>query len=170
LISPSSLSPLCLPSPPYTQLHYGDVRKLHPDELLKAFSFRPHELPRISGGLQAQYEAVCQTVCVNVFEAIAAEALAAIGKPGPRDELYERLRRDESIDLAAAGGGGGVPEWVEVRISPHGLPFFKYKPLGGDRGKAAAECALDDALSEYELSVRASILENHEFLKTIGLM
>ena len=73
---------------------YGDVRKLHPDELLAAFSFKPHEMPRLTGGLAAQYEAVCQTVCVNVFEAVAAEVLAAIGKPQPREALYARLRAE----------------------------------------------------------------------------
>lgn len=59
-----------------------------------------------------------------------------------------------------------APDWAEARISPHGLPFLKYRPLT----REAANCALDDALSEYEEKVRTNIMENQAFLRNIGLV
>lgn len=36
------------------RLNSGEIRKLHPTELLAAFSFQPHEYPQLIGGISAQ--------------------------------------------------------------------------------------------------------------------
>lgn len=134
------------------QLQFGEVRKLHPDELLASLSFQQHELPRLSGSWNEQYSKVCQTICVNVFEAFAAEALAAMGLTAPRDALRRQVTADQARSNAQASGGaaaaghgdepgvdgldpGEVHAWLdqledlEPRSSPQSLPYEKYKPL-----------------------------------------
>ena len=66
-------------------LNFGEVRALHPDEILATFSFRRDELPRFVGELTKQWEMACQTICLNVFEAFGAEALAAMGISAPKE-------------------------------------------------------------------------------------
>lgn len=128
-----------------SRLHRGDVRKLHPDEILASFSFKPHEMPRFAGKLNSQYTAVCQTVCVNVVEALAAEALAAMGKHGPRDELRRRLTgagmgRADAADVGDnAVDEGELPPWLERRTSAHGVMYHKYVALA-----AMDECAPEE--------------------------
>ena len=60
------------------------MRKLHPDEILESFSYKRDERPRFNVSLTEQYKMVSQTICLNVFEAVAAEALHAMGKTAPR--------------------------------------------------------------------------------------
>ena len=105
-------------------MSYGEVRRMHPDELLASFSFKPHEMPRLVGSHLEQYSAVCQTVCVNVFEAFAAEALAAMGKPQPREQLRCSLPDwDYMADPSS---------FLEQRVSYTGVPYEKYVPLHDD--------------------------------------
>ena len=73
---------------------------------------------------------------------------------------------------AGAAGDGSVaessahhPRWLEDRISPKGVCFAKYLPLS----ERARGCILEDALSEYEKSIRESIAQNLAFLRQIGL-
>lgn len=107
-------------------LSSGEVRRLHPDELLASFSFRPHEMPRLRGNDAEQYAAVCQTVCVNVFEAFAAEALAAMGKSEPREQLKRSLPDWQHTTDAST--------FLESRVSHTGVTFEKYiaLPSGGE--------------------------------------
>ena len=105
-------------------LSNGEVRRLHPDELLASFSFRPQEMPRLCGNDAEQYAAVCQTVCVNVFEAFAAEALAAMGKREPREVLRRSLPEWQHAADAST--------FLESRVSHTGVAFEKYIALHGD--------------------------------------
>ena len=57
------------------------------------------------------------------------------------------------------------PIWLDARKSKQGLAFDKYKPLSS----AVAQCVLEGALSEYEREQRATIAENNEFLRMLGL-
>jgi len=158
----------------------GELRKLHPTEQLAAFSFAPHEFPQFRGDLSAQYTAVAQTICLNVFEAFAAEALAAMGKPCARDALYTRL---DAMHLTAhrqpyhVGGSGqssedgsenaALPGWLEARVSKLGVPFCKYVPLreADDTGDDPA-----DDLCEYEKQNLANIESNRKKLEELGLL
>ena len=123
------------------KLHFGEVRKLHPDEILASMSFKAHELPRLSGRLSEQHEAVCQTVCVNVFEAFAAEALVAMGYTAPRERLLQSLG-------TAVVAPNGQSEWLQPRESGHGVCFEDYLPLMGS-GAAEADRDDDDAVVCY---------------------
>lgn len=161
------------------ELNTGDLRKLHPDEILASFSFRPEERPRLVGTLQVQYTAVAQTICLNVFEAFTVEVLAAIGKPGPRDRLYASLE-DPAVCRGTTSLGGssstsgsssssarhtGPPCWLEPRLSKLGVPFAKYMPLRGTDDDLLPE----DSLSEYEKQNLASIEHNRSILVELGL-
>jgi hypothetical protein len=95
--------------------------------------------------LADQYAAVCQTVCVNLVEAFAAEALAAMGIVRPRDELRRNFPPvfADTADAPLEGGAGldgriedgseGSGEesedcfpWLEARISKWGVKLHKY--------------------------------------------
>ena len=157
------------------RLHAGGLRKLHPTEQLASFSFEPHEYPQFKGALNEQYKSVAQTICLNVFEAFTAEALAALGKPGVRDKLYAQL---DGMGITAHRGGdaggnahacdGGtdaaaLPAWLEARVSKCGVPFHKYAPL------READDPEDD-LSEYEKANHANIEANRKKLEELGLL
>ena len=123
---------------------------------------------------------------MNVFEAFTVEALAALGKPDARERLYTRLD-SEGITAhrswgggsgggsgAANGGGAGeqgyvygnvdaLPNWLEARVSKHGVPFYKYAPL------READDPEDD-LCEYEKQNQANIEANRRKLDELGLL
>ena len=160
--------PLSIPQ--IKQLHAGELRKLHPTELLAAFSYQPHEYPQLKGGLNEQYTAVAQTICPNVFEAFTAEALAALGKPQVRDRLYERLdamgihaHRESSVQADVDANVDALPNWLEARVSKHGVPFYKYVLL------PEAEDP-DEDLCEYEQQTQANIAANRKKLEELGLL
>ena len=77
------------------------------------------------------------------------------------------------------GGGGGsgiggqlgdfhnevnaLPDWLEARVSKHGVPFYKYILL------REAEDPEDD-VCEYEKQTLANIAENRKKLEELGLL
>lgn len=137
-----------LPFSEARRLHFGDVRKLHPDEILASLSFKPHELPRLVGSLHDQYSLACQTVCVNVFEAFAAEALAAMGKPGPRDKLRQ------SVEAGLVGASADWSErqsdernWLWAKTSIHGVPYEEYYAMALEQDLLEE----DELRSEHQL-------------------
>ena len=140
-------------------LHTPPVNRLHPMEQLASFSYEAHEQPQLRGRLTAQYAAVAQTICLNIFEAFQAEVLAAIGKPSVRTELYERLDRMGVTAHRSSGSGS----WLETRVSRTGVPFYKYLNLKEFDDPA-------DELSEYELWVQENIRENKRLLEKLGLV
>lgn len=135
--------------------------------------------------LSSRYTAVAQTICLNVFEAFTAEALAAMGQPAVRDRLYKRLDSmgitahrscsggvsgdddgkgvSGDDDGEAGDGGGELPSWLEARISKHGVPFHKYVLL------READDPEDD-LCEFEKQTLANIAANRKKLQELGLL
>ena len=65
-------------------------------------------------------------MCVNVFEAFAAEALAAMGHTAPRERLLQSLG-------ASVVAPDDQSEWLEPRESGHGVCFENYLRLAADR-------------------------------------
>jgi len=139
------------------ELAFGDVRKLHPVELLASFSFKQTEFPVLSGALHDQYSAVCQTVCVNVFEVFTAQALDAMGITEPLRALRERRSHETTH---RPGDGYDIVE----RTSKLGVPYLKFV----FRNKQW-EPLEEDELSEYERQRHAQIDENQRMRTTLGL-
>jgi site-specific DNA-cytosine methylase len=81
-------------------------RRLHPTEELRAMSWRDHEMPPAARSVLAStatsiYSAISEALCPNVFEAIAARMLWAMGKtlpPGTKTEeaLPAQVKRKRS--------------------------------------------------------------------------
>ncbi len=145
------------------KLHYGELRKLHPDELLASFSFRQDEMPRLMGNWTEQYNQVCQTICLNVFEAFSAEALAALGKYEPREQLYARLdgMGVEAHRIGTPASDDAAPDWLDARYSKHGVRFEKYV-LG-----STVKLHPEDDLCDYERQNRQNQERNRIFLEEL---
>jgi hypothetical protein len=55
-------------------LSTGELRRLHPTELLAAFSFSQHELPQLMGSLGSQYAAEAAIAFANATIGIVSRA------------------------------------------------------------------------------------------------
>ena len=113
---------------------------------------------------------MAQTICLNVFEAFTAEALAALGKPQVRDRLYGRLdamgihaHREGGMQPGVDANVDALPSWLEARVSKHGVPFYKYVLL------PEADDPEED-LCEYEQRTQANIAANRKKLEELGLL
>ena len=88
------------------------MRKLHPNEELKAMGWREDEMPPSSGRFghgNAQYEAIGLTICPPVYEAFAERALWAMGKI-------------KSCVAAAA-----TSSQIETVVSANGVTYYKQR-------------------------------------------
>jgi hypothetical protein len=124
---------------------FGCVRRMHVTETLASMSFKSTEMPSIwSEGFSRSivHELVAQTVCVNVIEAFAAEALAAMGIDKPREELRARVQRANSGRELEMGPLDG---WSTEGVSETGVPRRMYKrfpnPAQLEKQRRAAEAA-----------------------------
>ena len=149
---------------------FGDVRKLHPDEILASFSYRQHELPRLVGSLADQYKMVSQTICLKCVAmesshggpivasrcvigptCMCASTLCSVFEAFTAEALHAmgitapRTRLHERLQQEYPGIEKAKTELEERRDKTSGIEYTKYKTLTID--------PLDeDQLSEYELA------------------
>ena len=108
------------------------VRKFHPREIMRAFSWSREETEKVASlfqGKQKDYEVPANTISPNMFEAFAASMLLALGKTEPHARYkakIEALREKGELPSASEVRS----EYKRMKHQTTGVEYWVMKPPG----------------------------------------